>query len=69
LKCQIDDIYDLVDMEDEDVKSAIYRWDGGDCSLIGIIEILLLQEIKKHKESEGGWYNKEYDEIKLRYKF
>ena len=42
-------------------------WDKGDCSFIGLIEIYLFQNIKKHKEENGEYYNTDYDRIKLRY--
>lgn len=62
-----EDIERLLDLEDEEILSFYMHWDKGDCSVIGLIEILLFQEIKKHKEEMGNYYNTDYDIIKLRY--
>jgi hypothetical protein len=42
-------------------------WDKGDCSVVGLCEILLSQIIREHKQENGEWYDIDYDEIKLRY--
>jgi hypothetical protein len=42
-------------------------WDKGDCSKIGLCEILLAQLIREHKEEHGIYYETDYDKIKLRY--
>jgi len=63
-----DDIERLLDFEDEDVKGFYRSWDKGDCSVVGLIEILLFQEIKKHKASNGPYYDQDYDQIILRYR-
>jgi hypothetical protein len=61
-------IENLLNIEnDEDIRSLYQSWDMGDCSLIGLIEILLYQEIKYHKIENGLNYDTNYDEIKLRY--
>ena len=61
-----DKITELLNFEDKEIKSLFNSWDKGDCSKIGLIEILLYQEIKKHKEKNGLYYDTDYDNIKLR---
>jgi len=57
----------LLDMDDTITKSNYMRWDKGDCSEVGLCEILLDQLIRKHKEDNGEYYDTDYDQIKLRY--
>jgi hypothetical protein len=64
---EIKDIERLLDLNDPEIMSMYRSWDMGDCSLIGLIEILLLQVIKKHKQENGCYYDTDYDRIKLRY--
>jgi hypothetical protein len=54
-------------MGDTITKQNYMGWDKGDCSEVGLCEILLDQLIRKHKEENGEWYDRDYDEIKLRY--
>jgi hypothetical protein len=63
-----DKIIELLDLEDEEIKSLYNGWDKGDCSVIGLCEILLHQEMKKHKKENGEWYDRDIYEIKLRIK-
>jgi hypothetical protein len=47
---------------------AHYRvWDKGDCSEIGLCEILLAQMIREHKNENGENYDTDYNQIQLRY--
>ena len=62
-----DKIEELLDMSDPITKSNYMRWDKGDCSEVGLCEILLDQLIRKHNEDNCGYYNADYDKIKLRY--
>lgn len=62
-----DIIESLIDLSDVEIKSDYYSWDKGDCSEIGLCEILLKQLIKCHKVGNGNYYNTDYDNIKLRY--
>ena len=62
----VDTIYELLDMSDDEIRGLWMGWDKGDCSLVGIAEIYLHQCIKKHKEENGEYYDTDYDEIKLR---
>ncbi len=57
----------LLDFNDEEIEQDYRKWDKGDCSEIGLCEILLKQLIKKHKITNGIHYNTDIDEIKLRY--
>jgi len=63
-----ENIENLLDLEDDDIKRLYMSWDKGDCSIIGLIEILLLQEIEKHKKENSSYYDIDYDQITLRYK-
>ena len=63
-----DKIIELLDLEDTEIKLLYNGWDKGDCSIIGLCEILLHQEIKKHKIENGDWYDRDVDDIKLRIK-
>lgn len=60
-------IESLINMEDPITKKNYMSWDKGDCSEIGLAEILLAQLIREHKMEHGEWYNSDYDVIKLRY--
>lgn len=63
-----DDIENLLNLEDYDIKRLYMSWDKDDCSIIGLIEILLLQEIRKHKKKNGSYHDNDFDQIILRYK-
>tara|TARA_R110000751_G_scaffold113441_1_gene212579 strand:+ start:498 stop:743 length:246 start_codon:yes stop_codon:yes gene_type:complete len=73
-----DKIEELLDMSDPMTKSHYMTWDKGDCSEVGLCEILLDQLIRKHKKDNGEYYDTDYDgkwedhilwvdQIKLRY--
>jgi hypothetical protein len=62
-----DKIESLLNMEDPITKLNYMRWDKGDCSEVGLCEILLSQIIREHKNENGEWYDTDYDQIKLRY--
>ena len=62
-----DKIEELLDMSDPMTKSHYMIWDSGDCSEVGLCEILLDQLIRKHKKDNGRYYDTDYDQIKLRY--
>jgi hypothetical protein len=61
-------IESLINLDDPEIKTMYMRWDKGDCSEIGLCEILLAQLIREHKNENGVYYDTDYDEIKLRYK-
>ena len=48
-----DKIEELLDMSDPMTKSHYMIWDSGDCSEVGLCEILLDQLIRKHKKDNG----------------
>ena len=62
-----DEIENLLDLEDTEIKQLWMSWDKGDCSEIGLVEILLCQLIKEQKSQNGMFYDTDYDNIKLRY--
>lgn len=60
-------IESLLNMSDQITHRSYMGWDKGDCSEIGLCEILLSQLIREHKQENGEWYDRDYDNIKLRY--
>lgn len=62
-----DKIINLLDLNDVEINQLYLSWDKGDCSIVGLAEIYLYQCIKKHKEENGTYYNRDYDVIYLRY--
>ena len=62
-----DKIESMLNMDDPVTKQHYMRWDKGDCSEVGLCEILLCQLIRNHKKENGFYYDRDYDEIKLRY--
>jgi hypothetical protein len=62
-----DIIESMLNMEDPITKQHWVGWDKGDCSEIGLCEILLAQLIREHKEENGLYYDTDYDKITLRY--
>jgi len=63
----INKIESLLNLKDPITKQNLESWDKGDCSDVGICEILLDQIIRNHKSENGSNYNTDYDYIKLRY--
>jgi hypothetical protein len=62
-----DIIESMLNMEDLITKQHWMSWDKGDCSEIGLCEILLAQLIREHKEVNGLYYDTDFDKITLRY--
>ena len=62
-----DIIESLLDLNNPEIKQLYNSWDKGDCSEVGLCEILLYQLIWEHKKENGAYYNRDYDQIKLRY--
>ena len=60
-------IESMLDMDDPITKRNYMSWDKGDCSEVGLCEILLSQLIRQHKQENGYYYETDYDQIKLRY--
>ena len=60
-------IESMLNMNDPITKQHYMTWDKGDCSEVGLCEILLLQLIREHKQENGHYYETDYDNIKLRY--
>jgi L-lactate utilization protein LutB len=67
MKIKREQIESLLNMEDPATKSHYMSWDKGDCSEVGLCEILLSQLIREHKQENGEWYDTDFDQIKLRY--
>ena len=65
---EIKDIEKLLNLKDDKIRSLYNSWDKGDCGKIGIIEILMYQEIMEHKRENGPYYDIDYDKIILRIK-
>jgi hypothetical protein len=63
----IDKIEELLDFNDQQTKINYMSWDKGDCSVVGLCEILLSQELRKHRQENGEWSDSDYEIIKLRY--
>jgi len=57
----------FIDKTDPEILNLWMTWDKGDCSVVGLLEILLHQEVKKHKKENGDYYDRDYDRILLRY--
>jgi len=59
------DIYTITSLLDDSPETnEMYRlWDLGDCSLIGLLKILLKQEINKEIKSRGQYYDGEFKEL------
>lgn len=62
-KSAMDTIEGLLNLSDDNIRSRYGGWDKGDCSLIGLIRILLIQEIKKEISVRGDYYDGQYDEF------
>ena len=62
-----DIIESMLNMEDPITKQHWMSWDKGDCSEIGLCEILLAQLIREHKEANELYYDTDFDKITLRY--
>jgi len=60
---KIDKVEELLDMNNENIKSLYMSWDKGDCSTIGLIRILLIQEIEKEIKNRGVYYDGQYDKF------
>jgi len=61
------DLEFFIDKKDPEILNLWMAWDKGDCSVVGLLEILLHQEIKKHKKENGDYYDRDYDKIALKY--
>jgi len=53
VQVKIKDLKHFIDDDNPD----IYSWDKGDCSLVGLIRVLMVQEIRKAKKDpyESRW--------------
>ena len=54
----------MLDLNDRETATLYRSWDIGDCSLIGLIRILLIQEINNEiKARDKYYYDGQYDEF------
>ena len=60
-------IESIIDLDEPEASKDYAMWDNGDCSEIGLCEILLKQLIREHKNKNKEYYNTDYDKIILRY--
>jgi hypothetical protein len=60
-----DIIESMLNMEDPITKQHWMSWDKGDCSEIGLCEILLAQLIREHKEEHGIYYDHNISHVLL----
>jgi hypothetical protein len=58
-----DDIEKLLNLENKETQHLYMTWDKGDCSLIGLARILLIQEINKEIKIRGVHYDGQYNEL------
>ena len=56
-------IENLLNMNDPEIKQLWMGWDKGDCSIVGLVRILMIQEINKHIKENGIYYDGMYDEL------
>jgi hypothetical protein len=62
-KLYFDDIENLLDLENPEIKTLYNSWDKGDCSMVGLIRILMIQEIHNHIRVNDIYYDGMYDEM------
>jgi len=55
----------FIDINSDKIRSLYGTWDKGDCSIIGLLRILMIQEIEKEINDRGQYYDGQYDEILL----
>lgn len=55
----VDRIEPLIDLDEPCIASKYMSWDKGDCSMIGLVKILLIQLIMEHKTDNDA--DGEYD--------
>ena len=60
---QINEIEKLLDMKYSTTKRLYMWWDKGDCSLIGLIRIYMIQEIEKEIDIRGEHYDEQYRNV------
>ena len=52
-----------IDLSIPEIKQMYNSWDKGDCSLVGLCKILLIQSILEHKIQNDVYYDTDVDEI------
>lgn len=63
----------LLDLEFDDgnvnhqqIKQLYWSWDKGDCSTVGLIRLLMIQECRKHIRENGSYSD---DSVKIMLEF
>jgi hypothetical protein len=64
---RMQDLEKLIDFSDPEIKILYDEWFENDCSIVGLSEILVYQNIKEEKKYDKNNYDKDYDKIVLRY--
>lgn len=59
----IRDIDKFIDLSDDEIRNLYFGWDKGDCSVVGLLKILLIQEIKHEIKERDVHYCGEHDEL------
>jgi hypothetical protein len=60
-KLEINDIENLLNLNDKRIEEMYRIWDIGDCSLVGLVRILLNQVIFQHKDEQKEFYDTDVD--------
>lgn len=58
-----DDVEKFLNLDINEIQEMYMSWDKGDCSLIGLIRIFMIQEIKKEIKRRGVHYDGQYNEL------
>ena len=64
---KLGEVTPLINLNDLEIKALYDKWYENDCTIVGLYEILLYQNIREEIAIEGDVYQGEYDNIVLRY--
>jgi hypothetical protein len=53
----------LVDKSDKKIKSLFTKWKNDDATMVGLVRILMIQEIEWSIKQKGEFYYGQYDEL------
>lgn len=62
-KTTIKDWTRLVDKSDNDIKVLYLDWKNEDATIVGLVRILMIQEIKWSIKQKGKFYYGQYDKL------
>lgn len=57
------DIEQLLDFESSYIRQLYGIWDKGDCSVVGLARILLIQTILEEIQTRKDFYDGQYDDL------